>query len=173
MPVARDTCLGFEKGSWRVETRGWGSKRGVEGSRRAAGARRRMLVGLDVLVGLEKRWWGSRRVARGLKRGGGGLKRMVRARNGYWWVERGVPVAPDACLGWWHDTGVGGPNWGAGGSWWHDTGCQWGQTRGWGPKSGVGGCRRVLVGPKQVVVGVNGWWWVETRGWESKTGAGG
>ena len=56
-----------------------GSKRGVEGSRRAAGARRRVLVGLDVLLGLEKGWWQSRCVAVGLKRGGGGLKCTVRA----------------------------------------------------------------------------------------------
>ena len=38
-----------------------------------------MLVGLDVLLGLEKGWWRSRSVAGGLKRGGGGLKRTVMA----------------------------------------------------------------------------------------------
>ena len=72
----------------RVETRGWGSRKGVGGlkggaggSRRVAGARRRVLVGPDVWLGLANGCWASRRVAWGLKRGGGGLKRTVRARK--------------------------------------------------------------------------------------------
>jgi hypothetical protein len=68
---------------------------------------------------------------------------------------------------------------------WLGMGCCWVETRGWGPKTGLGGSERVLVGRGGALVGLNavlwvergcrwvwwvqnGWWWVEMRGRGSK-----
>jgi hypothetical protein len=78
---------------------------------------------------------------------------------------------------------------------WLGIGCCWVETRGWGPKTGLGGSRRGpggskrsaggregvkvgVVGPKRGSkrelgghkrrLGVQTWWWGEIRGWGSK-----